>query len=238
MTTKPYDPSRIVADYGRASYSYPEPDPIYRELFPEIAKLWDAAQAANEEGRRLYAAENAALRALRDHQRGLSDDAFDDGDSEAKLAAAHRKAEKATRAQSAVAKRALIAYDKAVLDVVRNGGAKGVSRERAVAAHARVIAASTELLASLKARENSWNLAGQPLGLADVNAEPGEKAKRMIETQNLLAQLERILGLLGVFPDLSRPEPTKGPAEIAAEVDRQNAEAVAAVRARSKREGY
>lgn len=238
MTTQPYDPSRIVADLGRASYRSAEPDPIYRELFPEIATLWDAAQAANEEGRRLYAAETAALRALRDHQRGLSDDAFDDGDSEAKLAAAHRKAEKATRAHNPVAKRALIAYDKAVLDVVRNGGAKGISRERAAAAHARVTSASAVLLAALKERESYWTLAGQPVGLDDVNAKPDEKGKRMIETVNLLSDLERTLNDLGVFPDLSRPEPTKGPAEIAAEVDRQNAEAVAAVRARSKREGY
>lgn len=233
-----YNSLRVGSERGVAYFKNASdtPDPAYREHFQHIAAAYEAAEAEKAKGLALRAKYNEAVKALRAHQNGLRDDEYADPAAEAKLAAAVRKAEREMDKQSPVSRRALIAYDKLVFEQEIKGGIYGVSRERAVAAQARVLSLGAELLAALKERENAWTLAGQPLGYP---ADPGVATKRSVETGNDLRALEHLLRRLSVFPDLTGPaEREMSPAERRAEIDRQNTAAVRAVKARSRKEGY
>lgn len=238
MTNEPrYDTLRISAANGVAYFKrdHDKPAPTYRELFPRIAAAYEAAEAENAKGAALNAAYREALAQLRAHQQGLRDDEYADPADEAKLAAAVRKAERAMEKQSSVSRRALTAYDKLVFEEAIKGGIKGVSRERAVDAQARVLTLGAELLAALNERESAWTLAGQPFGRP---VEPGTVMKRVVDTGNRLGELELLLQRLSAFPDLTGPaEQEKSPSELRAEVDRQNTDVANAVKARSRREG-
>lgn len=239
MTHEPaYNLTRIGSQSGVAYYKLEAdtPDAAYREFFPHIAAAYEAAAAENAKGLALRAEYDEAVKALRAHQRGLRDDEYSDPTDEAKLTTAVRKAEREMDKQSPVSKRALIAYDKLVVEQMVKGGIVGVSRERAAAAQARVLALSAELVAALRERENAWSLAGSPLGYP---ADPGAVMKRAIDAGNDVRAAEHLLKRLSAFPDLSGPaEPEMSPAEHRAETDRQNAEAARAVKARSRREGF